>query len=156
LSTDDEQIQEEFRAAQSDWRRALEGHRLAPPDAGFSARLHELAKAAHAEALVCWKAHEAGFEWPRHRATGGEPPYELRPGSGRRGPDAAWARFDAAVDALNRAASQTNIHRVGSAYEEMAVAADTLSIAIEEADRASGLLPRTRATERRRQQRRSA
>ena len=35
-----------FSDAQERWRRALEAHRLAPPDAGFSARLTALADAS--------------------------------------------------------------------------------------------------------------
>jgi len=30
-------------------------------------------KAAHAEALICWEAHDAGYTSPRHRAAGTEP-----------------------------------------------------------------------------------
>jgi hypothetical protein len=136
-----EEIQAEFQAAQSAWRDALRAHRLAPPDAGFSARLRELSTAAHAEAEICWRAHDAGYKWPRHRPAGGEPPYELRPESGRRGPELLWERFDNAVEILNAAARQTNLHRVGSAYEEMSVAAGLLAGEIEFADRESGLLP---------------
>jgi hypothetical protein len=149
----DEQIQTEFKAAQSAWMQALRAHRLAPPDAGFSARLRELSKAAHADAEICWKAHNAGYKWPRHRAAGGEPPYELRPESGRRGPEIAWQRFDAAVEALNRAASQTNLDRVGSAYEEMSAAAGILASEIEHEDRESGLLPPRRVPAKQMQQR---
>jgi hypothetical protein len=141
----DEEIQAAFRAAQSGWADALREHRVAPPDAGYSARLLALSRAAHAEALICWEAHEAGYKWPRHRAAGGEPPYELRPESGRRGPDVAWQRFDAAVEALNRATTGTDLHRVGSAYEEMAVAAGALAEEVEFEDRASGLLPPKRS-----------
>jgi hypothetical protein len=141
----DADIQAAFHAAQGGWRAALQAHRLAPPDAGFSARLLALSEAAHEEALICWRAHEAGYVWPRHRAAGAEPPYELRPESGRRGPELAWQRFDAAVEAVTRATSQTDLHRVGSAYEEMAVAAGALAEEIEIEDRASGLLPPRRA-----------
>ncbi len=141
----DEEIQAEFKAAQSGWADALRAHRLAPPDPGYSARLLALCRAAHAEATICWEAHEAGYKWPRHRAAGGEPPYELRPESGRRGPEIAWQRFDAAVEALNRATRGTDLQRVGSAYEEMAVAAGALAEEIEFEDRASGLLPPKRS-----------
>ena len=138
---DDNDVQAAFQAAQRGWMSAIRAHRLAPPDAGFSARLLELSRAAHAEAEICWKAHDAGYTWPRHRAAGSTPPYELRPGSGRRGPEVAWQRFDAAVEALNRATATTDLHRVGSAYEEVAAAAGILAGEIEEADRSSGLLP---------------
>ena len=33
---------------------------------------------------------------------GANPPYELQPGSGRRGPDHLWQRFDEAVAELDR------------------------------------------------------
>jgi len=144
----DEEIQAAFQAAQGGWTKALRAHRLAPPDAGFSARLAELSRAAHAEAEICWMAHAAGYKWPRHRAAGGEPPYELRPESGRRGPEIGWHRFDAAVEAVNRATSQTNLDRVGSAYEEMAAAAGALAGQVEYEDRASGVLPPKQVLER--------
>jgi hypothetical protein len=57
-----------FRAAQELWREALEAHRVAPPDAGFSGRLARLGEAAQAEAEACLAADAAGFEWPPHRA----------------------------------------------------------------------------------------
>lgn len=145
----DEEIQSAFKSAQRGWADALRAHRLAPPDAGYSARLLALCRAAHAEALICWEAHDAGYKWPRHRAAGGEPPYELRPESARRGPEIAWQRFDAAVEALNRATRGTDLHRVGSAYEEMAVAAGALAEEIELEDRASGVLPPQRPMARR-------
>lgn len=141
----DEEIQAAFAGAQTAWATALRAHRLAPPDAGFSARVLALSRAAHAEALICWEAHDAGYEWPRHRAAGAEPPYELRPDSGRRGPGLAWERFDMAVEVLNRATRGKDLNRVGSAYEEMAVAAGALAEEIEIEDRASGLLPPKRA-----------
>jgi hypothetical protein len=138
--SEDDEIQAAFQAAQHDWITALRAHRLAPPDAGFSGRLKQLANAAQDEAQICRRAYDAGYKWPRHRAAGSEPPYELRPESGRRGPELLWERFDAAVEALNRAAATTDLHRVASAYEEMAVAAGALSEEIELQDRASGLI----------------
>jgi hypothetical protein len=138
------QAQSAFRDAQRIWRRALEGHRTAPPDAGFSARLGELAEAARAEALACRAANEAGFEWPPHRAASSDPPYELRPGSGRRGPEESWRRFDAAVSELNRSATGTDLLDVAAAYEELASVAGELASAVESEDRASGLLPHAR------------
>ena len=141
----EEHAQQAFRAAQEGWRRALESHRLAPPDAGFSARLAGLAAAAAAEAVVCREADAAGFEWPPHRASANKPPYELQPGTGRRGPDELWRVFDAAVAELNRAATGTELIEVAMAYEALAAAAGELASAVEGEDRASGLLPRTRA-----------
>ncbi len=91
-----DEIQAEFAAAQERWRRAIHAHRMAPPDAGFSERLAELADAARTEAAICRRAEAAGFQWPPHKSTGRQP-YELQPGTGRRGPEALWRRFDAAV-----------------------------------------------------------
>ena len=142
--TTQDHAQVAFRDAQQLWRRALEAHRLAPPDSGFSARLAGLADAARAEAEACRVANGDGFEWPPHRASSSEPPYELQPGSGRRGPDELWRRFDGAVSELNRAATGTDLVAVAVAYEELAEVAGELAVAVEREDRASGVLPRAR------------
>lgn len=136
----DDQIQAAFQLAQRQWIGAIRAHRLAPPDAGFSRRLAALSEAAHAEAEICRTAHAKGYVWPRHRAAGSEPPPELRPDSGRRGPVPLWQRFDAAVEQLNRATSKTNLRRVADAYDELAAVAGELAEAVEAQDRASGLL----------------
>jgi hypothetical protein len=141
----EDRAQRAFRVAQEEWRRALESHRLAPPDAGFSARLAGLASAAELEAAACREADAAGFEWPPHRASANKPPYELQPGTGRRGPEELWRVFDAAVAELNRAATGTDLIEVAAAYEALAAAAGELSSGVEREDRASGLLPRARA-----------
>jgi hypothetical protein len=135
-----------FRDAQEQWRAALAAHRLAPPDDGFSARLAGLAAAAHSEASACREADAAGFEWPPHRASSSKPPWELQPDSGRRGPADLWRRFDAAVEDLSRVATGTDLIAVAAGYEELAAASDALAAAVEQDDRASGLLsrPRTR------------
>lgn len=138
--SDEKRAQAAFRDAQVRWRDALHAHRLAPPDAGFSARLAALAGAAHAEADACRDAAAAGFEWPPHRAAAGRPPYELQPGSGRRGPEGLWIRFDAAAADLDRAAAGTDLLAVAGAYEQLAAATGTLAEVVEREDRASGLL----------------
>jgi hypothetical protein len=51
--------------------QALRAHRLAPPDAGFSERLRELSKAAHADAEICSKAHDAGYSGRATEPQGG-------------------------------------------------------------------------------------
>jgi hypothetical protein len=143
--TAEQRAQALFADAQQRWREALEAHRTAPPDAGFSARLAVLADAARAEAGACREAEANGFEWPPHRATESRPPYELQPGSGRRGPRQLWLRFDDAVADLSRTAAGTDLLEVGAAYEQLAGTAAALVEAIRELDRASGLLPRARA-----------
>jgi hypothetical protein len=143
----EKRAQAAFREAQAGWRDALEAHRLAAPDAGFSARLASLSDAARAEADACRAADAGGLEWPPHRAAASEPPYELRPGSGRRGPDELWHRFDAAAADLSRAAAGSDILTVADAYAQLADAAHELAEAVEREDRASGLL-RSRRTRR--------
>jgi hypothetical protein len=141
----EKRAQAAFRAAQEAWAEALASHRLAPPDACFSARLAELSAAACAEAKACRQAEAAGFEWPPHRASSNKPPYELQPGSGRRGPGELWRAFDGAVVELNRAATGTDLIEVAHAYDALAAAAGDLAEAVEREDRASGLLPRARS-----------
>jgi hypothetical protein len=148
VSAGSDPIQAAFAEAQERWRRAIEAHRLAPPDAGFSARLADLAAVAHEEAEVCRKAAAAGYSWPAHSATA-KPPYELRPGTGRRGPEALWARFDAAAADLNRAGGGTDLIEVARAHELLAEAAGALAVEVERQDRASGLLPQAEARQRR-------
>ena len=138
---DPQQAQTAFALAQEHWRAAIDAHRTAPPDAGFSTRLATLAQAALEEAQVCLAADEAGLEWPPHRGANSEPPYELRPGSGRRGPDGLWRRFDVAVGELNRAATGRDLQAVARAYEELAEVTSELATSVEGEDRKSGLLP---------------
>jgi hypothetical protein len=131
-----------FQQAREAWRSALRSHVLAPPDAGFSARLAQLAAAAGQRAAACEAAHKDGFEWPPTRG-GAKPPYELQPGTGRRGPDKLWTRFDEAVAELNRVSEGRSMRAVGRAYSDIAELASQLAKAVEREDRASGLLPPT-------------
>ena len=140
--------EQEFNEAREEWRSALRDHVLAPPDAGFSARLERLAGAATHRAAACEAANRDGFEWPPTRG-GAKPPYELQPGTGRRGPEDLWERFDEAVAELDRVSEGRSMRAVGRAYAELAEIASQLAKAIERSDRATGLLPRA-ATKRRR------
>jgi hypothetical protein len=148
VSAGSDPIQAAFAAAQERWRQVIQAHRLAPPDAGFSARLADLAAVARDEAEVCRKAAAEGYSWPAHGATA-QPPYELRPGTGRRGPEELWARFDAAAAELNRAGGGTDLIEVAQAHEQLAAAAGALAVEVEREDRASGLLPQAQARQRR-------
>jgi hypothetical protein len=132
-----------FQEAREAWRTALRGHVLAPPDAGFSVRLAQLAAAAAQRAVACEAAHKDGFEWPATRG-GAKPPYELQPGTGRRGPDDLWIRFDEAVAELDRVSEGRSMRAVGRAYAEIAELASALAKAVEREDRASGLVPPAR------------
>lgn len=121
---------------------------MAPPDAGFSHRLADLAAVARSQAEVCRKAAAAGYSWPPHTSAV-EQPYELRPGTGRRGPKDLWQHFDAAVEELNRAAAGTDLIEVAGAHDLLADAAGQLATAVEHEDRSSGLLPHRDTRERR-------
>jgi hypothetical protein len=132
-----------FQEAREAWREALRGHVLAPPDAGFSARLAQLAAAAEQRAAACEAAHKDGFEWPATRG-GAKPPYELQPGTGRRGPEPLWERFDEAVAELDRVSEGRSMRAVGRAYAEIAEIASALATAVEREDRSSGRLPPAR------------
>lgn len=137
MSSGSEQAFAEARAA---WREALRDHVLAPPDAGFSARLAALAAAAKQRAAACEAAYRDGFEWPPVRG-GAKPPYELQPDTGRRGPEELWGRFDEAVAELDRVSEGRSLRAVGNAYAELADVASQLADVVEEQDRASGVLP---------------
>jgi hypothetical protein len=141
----EERVLSDFRNALDGWRMALEAHRMAPPDHSFSARLAGLADAASEEARACRAADAAGFDWPPHRAADPRPPYELQPGTGRRGPDGLWRRFDEAVRQLNTAATGQNMLDVARAYDELAAVAAELAEAVEREDGASARRPRSRA-----------
>jgi hypothetical protein len=135
----------EFREALDGWRKALDAHRMAPPDSGFAARIAGLARAAAEEARACRAADAAGFDWPPHRAADPRPPYELQPGTGRRGPEGLWRSFDEAVRQLNTAATGQNMLDVARAYEDLAAAAGALAEAVEREDGPTGPRPRTRS-----------
>jgi hypothetical protein len=125
-----------LRDAASTWGQAMTAHKMAPPDAGFASRLHTLATAAEAEREACEEAAQAGLLWrPIPGAQGSQPPYELRPGTGRRGPAELWERFDKSVDDLNHAITGTNVTVVARAFAELASAAGALADAIEAEDR---------------------
>jgi hypothetical protein len=115
---------------------------MAPPDAGFAARLAGLAAAAGEQARV-YRAAAADYEWVPYSA--GRPPYELLPDTGRRGPQNLWRRFDAAVAQLGAATEGEDMLDVAGAYETLAAAAAKLALAIEREDTASREGPQARA-----------
>ena len=136
------QIMRAVRQAGTDWAEAMQAHKLAPPDAGFAARLRVLAEAAAREQVAWEHAHAAGLMWrPIPGAEHAEPPYELRPGTGRRGPTELWARFDETVAALNRAITGSNAAAVADAFGELAEAAGALADAVAAEDEAGARAP---------------
>lgn len=127
----DDAIMHAVRRASADWAGAMRAHKLAPPDAGFAGRLQALADAAAREQSAWRDAHAVGMLWrPIPGAEGAEPPYELRPGTGRRGPADLWARFDAAVASLNHAIAGSDSAAVADAFGELAASAGALAVAV--------------------------
>ena len=122
------QIMRAVRHASDGWAAAMRAHKLAPPDLGFAQRLRDLADAASDEQVAWEHAHAAGLLWrPVPGAENAEPPYELRPGTGRRGPEALWQRFDTAVGMLNRAITGSSAAVVADAFGEFAEATGALA-----------------------------
>jgi hypothetical protein len=133
------QIMRAVRQAGNDWAEAMRAHKLAPPDAGFATRLRGLAEAAQREQVAWEHAHAAGLLWrPIPGAENAEPPYELRPGTGRRGPSDLWERFDRSVAALNRAITATSAADVADAFGELSEAAGALAESVAQEDEAAG------------------
>jgi hypothetical protein len=123
------------RQASDAWAEAMRAHKMAPPDAEFAARLRVLAEAAQTERVTWEHAHAAGLQWrPIPGAESADPPYELRPGTGRRGPGELWERFDAAVGTLNRAIAGSSAAAVADAFGEIEVAAGALADAVASED----------------------
>jgi hypothetical protein len=131
LDREQAQIMRAVREAGGSWAEAMRAHKLAPPDPGFASRLRALADAAANEQVALEHAHAAGLLWrPVPGAERAEPPYELRPGTGRRGPKQLWARFDASVARLNHAITDSNAAAVADAFGELSDAAAALADAV--------------------------
>jgi hypothetical protein len=129
------QIMRAVRHASEGWADAMRAHKMAPPDAGFAGRLRALSEAAAAEQVAWEHANAAGLRWrPVPGADNAAPPYELRPGTGRRGPGELWERFDAAVGALNGAIAGPDAANVADAFGEMAAVSEALAEAVERED----------------------
>jgi hypothetical protein len=132
------QIMRAVRQAGNDWAEAMRTHKLAPPDAGFAGRLRLLAEAASREQVGWEHAHAAGLMWrPVPGAERAEPPYELRPGTGRRGPQELWRHFDGAVAALNKAITGSSAADVADAFGDLAGVAHQLADSVVREDQAA-------------------
>ncbi len=135
LERERERVMRLVRHASVSWAEAMRAHKLAPPDDGFAGRLQRLSEAAAAEQLAWQQADQAGLRWrPVPGAAQAEPPYELRPGTGRRGPEDLWLRFDEAVATMNRAIGGTDAVAVAAAFGGIASAAAELARAIADED----------------------
>jgi hypothetical protein len=141
----DAEILSEFKDGMASWGSAVQAHKQAPPDLDFAARLVSLAKGATDAARVCRSADAAGFAWPPARKADSEPPYELRPGTGRRGPQELWQRFDQAITRLSTVAAGEDMLEVARAYDGLARIVGELADAVRAEDQPSETRPRTRA-----------
>jgi hypothetical protein len=120
------------RSAQEAWVGAMRTHELAPPDAGFRDRLRNLAEAASTMRDAHAQALKAGLAWrPIEGSDRARAPYELRAGTGRRGPEDLWTRFDEAVAQLNAAGAGDNLADVVAGYAAVSDAARALADALE-------------------------
>ncbi len=135
LEHERERVARLVRHASVSWAEAIRAHKLAAPDEGFAGRLQKLSEAAAAEELAWHHADEAGMQWqPVSGGAEAQPPYELRPSTGRRGPEDLWLRFDNAVMALNRAIGGTDARSVATAFGSVANAAAKLARAVADED----------------------
>ena len=124
-----------INAGHQAWAQANRDHRLAPPDAGFSHRLANFARAAVKLRDGFQAAANAGLGWkPQAGVSNALPPYELRPESGRRGPAELWEAFDAAIDTRRKALEGTDARAIAEAFAQLAAAGRQLAVSVAEID----------------------
>ena len=58
MATEQDTVQREFQEVQERWRRVIDAHRMAPPDAGFSGRLRDLSAACADDQGKFWEMHD--------------------------------------------------------------------------------------------------
>jgi hypothetical protein len=121
----------QLRAAEQSWRQALTQHWKAPPDAGYTGRLRDLAEASEAQQTAYGEAAGEGLrltpDEPRERPV----PPELAPTSGRPGPPELWNRVDDAFEDLSLALAGTSIPAIAGAYGEISDAVKAVASAID-------------------------
>jgi hypothetical protein len=87
-----------------------------------------------AYALAARVADAAGLKWvAQPNAVRSQPPYELRPGTGRTGPADFWERFDRAVADYNEAIAASSAGAVADAADALADAAERIAVAHDQA-----------------------
>lgn len=121
-------IVQRMMSAGESWESALDAHALAPPDAGFAARLRGLSQAAAEQSDAFDLAAEGGLGW-RSRSVEGEFALapELTPGMTRPGPVELWERFDRATAALASALGGTSPAALAAAFGELSEVAGLLA-----------------------------
>jgi excisionase family DNA binding protein len=112
------------------WEQALERSQMAPPDAGFSGRIRDIAMTSSwwSAALRDRASVDPEFGWkPVAGSVGMTLSYELRPGGNRPGPRDAWERFDRTVARLGKAMEGDRLSAVTGALSDLADAARDIS-----------------------------
>jgi hypothetical protein len=133
-----EQAISRLRAADTQYRQALRQHRLAPPDARYSARLKDFANACEQQEAAYRYADDNGLAWdPLPPSAGRRPPAELQPDSGRRGPEDLWKQFDTAIEDLSLAFEGISLSAIARVFGELSDIARRLSIGVAEQDAAA-------------------
>ena len=131
-------IVKQMMSAGERWESALDAHALAPPDAGFPARLRALSIAASEQAAAFELAAEGGLGW-RSRTINGEFSLapELTPGRNRPGPPELWERFDAATAALAAALAGSSPKVLAEAFTELSEVSGLLASDLQRSYRAA-------------------
>ena len=121
-------IVKQMMTAGESWEAALDAHALAPPDAGFPARLRALSNAAAEQAAAFELAAEGGLGW-RPRTVEGlfSLAPELTPGMTRPGPEELWRAFDDSVSALADALAGSSPAQLATAFSQLADASAELA-----------------------------
>jgi hypothetical protein len=121
-------IVKEMMTAGESWEAALDAHALAPPDAGFPARLRALSNAAAEQASAFELAADGGLGWrPRTIESDFSLAPELTPGMTRPGPEELWRAFDDSVAALADALASSSPAQLAAAFSHLADASGELA-----------------------------
>lgn len=120
----------QLRVAEGSWQHALIQHRTAPPDAGYSRRLRDLADACEQQQIAYDYAAKQGLGWTPLPPAKRPAPHELSPDSGRPGPAEAWREFDQSIEDLSRSFEGISIPAIARAFGELSRIARALSVAV--------------------------
>jgi hypothetical protein len=122
------EIVRRMMAAGDSWESALDAHALAPPDAGFPARLRALSAAAADQAAAFELAVEGGLGWrPRPVEGAFHLAPELTPGMTRPGPEELWRAFDDAVADLAQALAGSSPAQLAAAFSQLSEVSGALA-----------------------------
>jgi hypothetical protein len=138
---------EEYRRASTRWQQALLASAEAPPDAGFAARVREIATAANQQSAAFELLAAGRLGWrPRPGAQAMELSYELRPGArSRPGAPELWERFDVSVRALGDGYEGISLAEIARAFGALAKVSHEIADKLEEMRYGAERAPRAQA-----------